>query len=64
MSRPEPRDPIVAALEQLIRDIKKPAIAALIARLRAHQHKYAMEDGGLYWDLDEAIEILKGGPDA
>jgi len=61
MTRTNPHDPIVAALEQIIRDLKKPVIADLISRLRTHQYKYAMEDGALYLDLSEAIEALKDG---
>jgi hypothetical protein len=64
MSRPAPADEIVRALARLIDDVRKPYREALIKRLRGHQYKYAMEDGELYRDLQEAIEMLKGGPHA
>jgi hypothetical protein len=64
MSRMSELDQFLVDLERLIADAKKPARNALIARLRGHQYKYAMEDGELYRDLVEAVEMLKGGSDA
>lgn len=60
MSRPIQGDAITDALLRLIDDAKNPAKQALIARLRKHARVYAMEDGQLYQDLMEAVDLLGG----
>lgn len=60
MSRPIQGDAITDALLRLIEDAKNPAKQALIARLRKHARAYAMEDGQLYQDLMEAVDLLGG----
>lgn len=63
MTRPIQGDAITDALLRLIEDAKSPAKQALIGRLRKHARVYALEDGQLYQDLMEAVDLL-GGTDA
>jgi hypothetical protein len=60
MTRPVPGDAISEALHRLIEDAKNPSKYALIGRLQKHALTYALEDGQLYRDLMDAIEMLGG----